>query len=741
MKTVFVILGGLLLPMFAYTQVLKGKVTDEKNQPLSFASVYWLDTTLIISTDQAGEFEISMPLKPQKRLVVSLVGYSSDTITITTQGFVKITLHTSQELGTVTVQGTQRGQYISSINPIKTEVITSTELKKGACCDMAGCFNTNGSVQTTTTNIVTNAKELRILGLGGVYNQVLIDGFPMIQGLTFTYGISNIPGPLVESIFISKGANSVLQGWESMSGEINVLTKDPATADKFYFNAYLNSFLEKQFNSYYTFRKNRCSNMIFIHTVQPAIKIDKDNDTFLDVPLVTRYEFFDKFKYGKEQDFGWYSQTEVRFVSERRIGGQTFFNPSTDEGTTNAYGQVINYTQPEFMTKTAYRFNEANRITLFASAYNQNQNSWYGITNYIANQNTINTTLQYELTYGGESNLKAGVSYRYLNLNEDILFAQNPFNHTYGGNYGKLENIPGLFAENSLHFGKDKFTWIVGMRLDHHNQFGLYSTPRTLLKYDITPKTSIRSSIGYGWRTVNIFSENAYLLASNRNVLFTEPLKPEQAINIGGNFTQQFGEKNVTGTFTADFYHTLFLNQIFPDYNTDPTKAYISNFTGTSISNAFQGGVTIELYKRFDIGTTYNFLDVYRIENGAKYALPFIPQNTLLTTFSYKPLSGKWHLDFNVHWFGVEQLPSTADNPPEYQNPGESQPYATVNAQFTYTFKKIELYGGCENIFNFRQNLPIISWQNPFGPYFDTSSAWGPTTGQEFYIGIRVEIK
>src|SRR5687767_2624918 len=188
----------------------------------------------------------------------------------------------------VLIEGNRRPSYISS-NPIKTEVISSLELKKAACCDLAGCFETQASVQPQTTNIITNSKELRILGLSGIYNQVLVDGFPMIQGLTYTYGISSIPGPLVENIFVAKGAASVLQGYESISGQINVLTKEPDKADKLFLNGYINSFAEKHINAFYSAKKNKWSNITAIQVVQPAGKVDKDEDTFIDVPLLTRY--------------------------------------------------------------------------------------------------------------------------------------------------------------------------------------------------------------------------------------------------------------------------------------------------------------------------------------------------------------------------------------------------------------------------------------------------------------------
>lgn len=718
-------------------QTIKGKVTGDKNEPLAGASIYWLNTSISTRTNEQGEFGIKQPSDNLKKLVASFVSYKSDTIEVDDHTSIHFKLIISKALPNVTVTGKRPGQYISNINPFKTEVITSLELNKGACCDLAGCFNTNASVQPATTNIVTNAQELRILGLSGVYNQVLLDGFPLIQGLSYTYGISAIPGPLVDNIYVSKGANSVLQGWEGISGQINVETIEPDKADKFFFNSYLNSFREKQLNGYYSFKKKRWSNLLAAHTVLPASKWDKDKDNFLDLPLVTRYEVYDKLKYGNENDFGWSSHIGVRFTNEKRIGGQTFFNPSTDEGKTSAYGQIVNINQPELYTKTTYRFDDSKRVVLFASAQYQNQNSWYGLTKYDAKQTMFNATFQFEWKYKDESNFKAGISYRYFNLDENISFSQNPLNKTYAGDYKKLENIPGVFAENVFYFGKEKFTWITGARLDHHNEFGFIFTPRTLLKYSPTEKTSIRASIGYGWRTANVFSENIFLLASQRDVIFNGTLQPEKAWNTGINFTQKFGKNNFEGYFSADYYYTRFLNQIFPDYNNDPTKAYIGNFTGLSASNAFQAELNLKLFKRVDLRTSYNFLDVYRKIGDQKELLPFNPRNKILNAISYKPINNKWHIDANIQWFGVQQLPNTSSNPPQYQRPDKSKPYTTVNAQVTYNFKNFEVYAGCENIFDFRQQQPIISWQDPFSPYFDTSSAWGPTKGREGYIGLR----
>ena len=736
-----VLLAWFLFPVALSAQSISGKVTNADGDPLVGAHVYWLETSTGSFTGEQGEFEIPATDPMHKQLVVSYVGHVPDTVTITDQGIVTFRLMAIPTLEEVVVEGQREGIIISDVNPIKTEQITQTELRKAACCDLAGCFETQSSVQPQTTNIITNSKELRILGLSGVYNQVLIDGFPMIQGLSYTYGISSIPGTLVDNIYVSKGANSVLQGFESISGQINVETKEPDQTDRLLLQGYLNSFGETNLNANYAFTKGKWSNLTSVHTVQPANEVDKDDDHFLDLPLITRYMIFNKWKYGDAQNWGWHSRIGVRFLNEERIGGQTSFNAAEDKGSTRAYGQTVQINQPEFWTKTGYRFNDEESITLFASAFYQDQDAFFGTVGYQAEQTSMYANVQYELNYKNH-NVKTGISHRHLNLRENIAFTDTLLQRTYAGNYMRLENISGLFAENTMRFFDDKLTWIAGMRGDHHNQFGFRVTPRTLVKYDLRPKTIIRANTGVGWRTVNLLSENIRLLASSRDIIIDQQLEPEQALNYGVNVTQKFDthDQNVSGYFSADYYRTDFQNQIFPDYDTDPRKAIVQNFKGTSISNGFQAELFVRLWQKFELKTGYNYLDVYRTQGETKQVLPFNSKHRMLVTFSHKPLSNRFQFDMNLHWHGRQRLPDTKSNPIEFQRPDYSESYTVVNAQLTYNFKKFEIYAGCENLFNFRQNQPIISWQDPFGPYFDTSSAWGPTRGREGYLGVRYRV-
>ena len=732
----YIIFLFFLIPLSAVAQTINGRIVDSGNKPLSGASVIWLNNKKGFTAKADGGFSIKKTTT-DSMLVVSHSGYASDTMDVSNLDNVVFVLKTKGNLQAVIVNAEKPGTIISNQSPFKMEILTSTELKKAACCDLAGCFETQSSGQPQTTNIITNAKELRILGLSGVYNQVLIDGFPMIQGLTFTYGISGIPGTLVDNIYISKGANSVLQGHESISGQINVETKKPNASEKLFANVYINSFLEKHVNLTTNFKKGKWHSLLAFHMVQPANKTDRDNDDFLDLPLLTRYMVMNKWKVGKENDWGWSSEIAVRFLNESRVGGQKFFDPGQHKGSSTIYGNTVKLNQPEIWAKTNYRFNDVHRLTLFLSGFHQSQQSFFGSLSYKAKQTNAFINLQHEFKYTANHSLKSGISFKHLQLSENILFTDNMINRNYNGNYNRTENIAGLFTENTMSFFKGKLTWIAGIRADNHNRFGWNITPRTLLKYDPTSKLTIRANIGTGWRTVNFFSENIGLLASSRNIVFQEALKPEKALNMGINITQKFENTNVSGYISMDYYRTSFSNQVFPDYDTDPTKAFVKNFTGKSVSNGFQTDFFIRLYKRFEFKAGYNFLDVYRENNGNEEALPFNPRHKILTTISYKPLNSKFHADVNIHWFGKQRLPNTRSNPLAYQRPDYSQHYTTVNAQFTYIFKNLEVYTGSENIFNFRQKQPIISWQDPFSPYFDISSVWGPARGREFYAGLR----
>ena len=715
---------------------------DVNGAVLIGANVYFMGTTNATTTDESGLFFISANGIESPILISSYVGYEPDTFDMTGNDYIEFKLEDSAMLDEVVVEAEQDGTFISSLNPIKTEAITATELKRSACCDLAGCFETEASVESRTTNVITNSRELQILGLSGTYNQVLLDGIPLVNGLAYTYGISSIPGTLVNTIFISKGANSVLQGFESISGQTNVITIEPEKADKFFVNVFMNHFMERQENVSFGIKKGKWNNYTALHAVQPARKIDRDKDSFIDVPQLTRYEIFNKASYGSDVEKGWSAKYMVRFLRENRVGGQITFDPKKDKGSSEYYGQTVDIMQPEIWGKSTYRINDNSKFTFFGGASYHDQHSYFGTTKYDGVQTNLYGTLQHDLDYSEDHSLKYGASFRLLDIDEDIAFMDELNPKTYDGNYKKRERIPGFFAENTFRFFEDKLSWIVGARVDYHNTFETQFTPRSLVKYDFSENSTLRVSGGFGWRTANLFSENVGLLVSSRDIVFEEALKPEKAINYGINYTQKYANDIMSGYFSVDFYRTDFQNQIFPDFHTSTTKAIVTNFEDKSYSNGFQVEFNSKIRSKLDMKIAYNYLDVSREHHPGHFeSLPFVTPHKFLFTAGFKPESKKWHLDGSLHWFGERKLPDTANNPELYRRPDYSDSYLTANTQFTYSFEKMELYAGCENIFDFRQLQPIISWEDPFGPYFDTSSVWGPTKGREFYVGARYKIE
>ncbi len=724
----------------ADAQVLPGQISDEEDNPLKGAWVAWPGSADKIQTNERGEFRILKRDSTEVYLLAGCRGFQTDTFEIKGYDFAYIQLSLiAKETAEIHIVRKKQGSFIDAGQTIKTEVITQKELTKAACCDMAGCFETQGTVQPQTTNVLTNAKELRILGLSGVYNQILMDGLPFVQGLTYTYGISSVPASIIDKIFVAKGANSVLQGFESISGQINVVTRDAATEPRLYANAYINNFGEKHFNANYSGAidtAGKWNSLLGIHIVQPAGKRDRDADGFLDLPRLSRYSVFNRWNYGKENEAGFFTHFSIRATQENRTGGQRDFNPADGKGSSRIYGQSLEYFQPEWISKTGYRFSAVHAVQLQASAFGQRQESWFGTLSYKANQQNLNGWIQHQWNLHEQHSLTWGASFRGQILNEKIRFSDTLPKRSFAGNYRTEMVVPGLFAEHKAAFFQEKLTWIAGIRLDRHQDFRTLVTPRTMLKYDIRPDHILRASAGTGWRQVNLLSENIMLQASSRDIIFEEPLQAEKALNWGSSYTWMIDRKHISGSISVDFFQTRFQNQFFPDVIREPGKAFIRNFKGTSISNSAQAEANLKLFDIIEAKLSYNYLEVYRVENKKREWLPFNPRHRVVAALSWRPLSDKFYADFNVHAYDEQRLPSTLSSSGNL-NSAWSDPYAIFNGQLTFKHKSLEIYGGVENIFDFRQLRPIAGWENPFGPNFDTGSVWGPTRGREWYLGLR----
>ncbi len=712
-------------------------ISDKGREPLEGAVVKWVNTKIGTVTDSEGKFEISVLGISDKRLEVFYIGYRKDTVDVANRDFVEIALQTSFSTQQIVVESERSSSYIEDGNT-KTEVISQTELKKDACCDLSGCFGKNASVDVAVTDILTNTKELKILGLDGAYTQVLVDNMPIMSGLVTKYGVTSIPGTLINKIMISKGSNSVIQGYESISGIMNVLLKDYGTSDRFMLNGFMNSMLEKQVNINTTAKMKNWNTLVAFQTVQEPKKMDENNDSFLDSPLTTRYMFYNKWNYGSkdEEDDNTNVTIGIKYLDEKRIGGQTNFNYDNNKGSSEVYGQTVDLENGDAYLRISQKTGEESQLKFFTSGLFFNQESYYGVTKYNAKQRNFYTNAIFEFPVIKKGYLRVGASYKYENIIEDINFLQ-AVQKTYAGNYNKLESVPGVFTEASYDATDLNTSVIAGLRLDAHNKYNLITTPRLLIRHQLTKETVIRASVGTGFRTVNLFSEYSNLLASGRNMIFPQELNPEKMVNFGVDVLQYFNIGKVSGNINFDFYRTVFSNKIIPDYDANTLAVTFVN-NNDAASNVFQIESSLTILNNLDFKLAYKLIDQYYYQNGEKTEQYFSPKHRVLSSVSYSPYDRNWNVNFAFQWFGKQSLPSTKDYPVELQRPSESDAYALLNGQFSKNFKHFEAYVGVENIFDFTQSNPIIDPQNPTSQYFDTSYIWGPTTGRTFYLGFRL---
>jgi outer membrane receptor for ferrienterochelin and colicins len=714
-----------------------GKVVDQNGQRLPYATLFWKGDLMRYSADDSARFQLPVPVgaADTMRVVVAFHDLLDTFVIDDFDALWTLRMRAAFEFKTVEIIDQKSGATISSIQVFKTEIIDRGELRKAACCDLAGCFETQSSVQPQVTNVLTNAKELRILGLSGVYNQVLLDGMPVFNGLSYTYGLAHIPGSMLENIWVVKGANSVVQGYEGMVGQITVWPREGGTAEALTADMLINSFGEKHINAAVAVNKNKWTGYTAFHASLPGNKIDRDDDGFLDIPLLQRNVAYTKWRYRKENENGFSAFIAIRGTNDLRVGGQKDFDNNSDKGSVVKYGQSVDIKQFDGSSKWGYRWRDKHKISVFANAQFHDQNTWIGVLNYQPLQVVFNTIAQYELFYGPaqHNDLKAGVSYRHHEMIEEFRTSSDTVYKGLDSKYRMLEKVPGVFIENTLKWSQDRWTLVAGLRWDDHNSFGGRMTPRMLLRWQPKAAWDFRLSAGYGWRTVRLFAENFNVLSSNRRIEFRESILPEESINSGISLVYKRNIGDWNWTVSADIYYTAFINQFFPNYDRGADVISIENFDGRSSSMAAQLDILLTYNKNWSLRLAYNYLDVYRIMGSDRVQLPYNNRHKLLSVVSYTTKNQKWRFDYNGHWYSRPSLPDVFD----YTLVTAPTSYWIGSLQMTAVLRNFECFIGCENLADFRLSKPIIGYQSPFSQNFDTSYIWGPTRGREFYFGVR----
>lgn len=735
------LLGGLLLLISSciYAQRITGSVNEQEPQtknlkPITGANVYWAGTTHATATDENGRF--SIPRSAQSTLlVVSFVGFRNDTIKIGQESELEVVLQNDQTLDEVTVRAGNTS--IDRLSPHQTEIITTRALAKAACCNLSESFETNASVSVSYSDAVTGSKQIQMLGLNGTYIQTNVENIPSIRGLASTFGLNFVPGTWIQSIDVGKGAGSVVNGYESMTGQINVELQKPDTQEKLYLNTYVNNFGRGEVNLNLAHQLNKkWSTGLLTHGSTLRNRIDKNNDGFLDLPLYTQYNAVNRWKYQGDKLM---AQFGVKALYEDRLGGQKSFEREM-KGTTQAYGFGARVNRYEFFSKIARLFPEQpyKGLGLILNASIHDSKSYFGLNNYDGTQKTLYGNLIYQSIIGNTNHsYKTGISYMLDNYNEvykDIRLKRN-------------ESVPGAFFEYTYNH-LDKFVMVAGGRVDFHNLYGTQWTPRLHLKYNLTDQTTLRASAGRGFRVANPLAEYYGNLVSSRSVVFREAIRPEVSWNYGASLTQEFKIGEMSGNFIMDFYRTDFENQLVADME-DPRYIRFYNLEGTAYANSFQAEANLTPIKRLELKLAYRLFDVKQsirnvYDENTLQPRMMVSRDRVLFNAGYALPYDKWKFDATVQWNGKRRLPYMGHIPDHHVPTDLASTWApsfyNFNAQITRTFPKWDIYLGGENLANFRQKDPIMGANEPFGQHFDAGMAWGPVVGRMIYAGMRYKI-
>jgi len=717
----------------AQAQKINGTVYEQSEkgeQPLPGVNIYWSGTQTGTISDGEGKYKIERDPNAHM-LVFSFVGYANDTIHAPHDGnqYDHI-MSGSKTLDEVEVVNRAKTNFVSRLSTVNAQTITSGELQKAACCNLSESFETSASVDVSYSDAVTGAKQIELLGLSGIYTQMMSENIPNLRGLATSFGLGYVPGSWMESIQVSKGASSVINGYESISGQINVEYKKAETSERFF----LNLFQDHMGRSEINFNTKAAVNdhmhaMVMGHWSRNGTRHDDNGDGFLDEPLYTQYNLFARTDFHAKNFEG---QFGVKGLKEDRRGGQMRFDADQPRDVDNGYGIELITERVETFLKTGFIFSRPQTSLGIQQQFTyHHMDTYFGLRDYEGTQYSYYGNALFQ-SYISDTRhtYTTGFSYLYDRFEEQL--NDSTFNRT--------ESVPGVFYQYTYSDGT-KLNLIAGMRLDHHNEFGFFATPRVHFRYGFNEHNILRLSAGKGYRTANILAENTSVLASSRELVVREQPKMEEAWNYGLNFSKHIDLNNRELTIGLDVYRTDFINQVILDRDADAQKVLVYNLDGRSYSNSIQLEANYELLRGLDVTAAVRFNDVQMTLNNELQEKPLVNKYKGLVSLSYATNLRKWQFDLTTQFNGVSRLPSTAGNPEPYRLDDYSPAYTIVNAQVTKFFRKWNIYLGGENLTNFKQNNPILAANEPFGPYFDSSIIWGPINGIKVYAGLRYTIE
>lgn len=743
----FVLAIGMLVsvPMGLFAQdSIRGVVygiVDGKAEPLTGAVVRWRGEKSYAISDEKGKYAIQR--FSNHTLIASFVGFQSDSVRIEKNMVANINFRLKESnvtLEEVVIRDKQQASSIQKRDVGLTQLITVRELTKAACCNLSESFETNPAIDASYTDAVTGTRTIKLLGLDGPYSFYTRGNIPTLWGLSSILGLQLIPGSWIQSIQLTKGSGSVVNGFESTAGQVNYELRPPKTNEKLYVQLYANNNGRFEQSAVIPVKlSEKWHTNVMLYARQGAFNADFNKDGFLDVPQGNMYIFQNTWSYQGTK--GWESQFGVKWASNQQTGGQVGWEESVPGNMKWVADQTTK--RLEYWHKLGYVFKSPGRsfgmqwaanVHDFKSAFGNISSATYSgregdlYFNAIF-QDFIKTT---------DHQYKLGASFKGMYLDE--FYWTKP--------YSRRESVPGIFAEYTYLY-LDKLTVVAGLRGDFNSIYGAYATPRLHIRYAPAKQHTFRANVGKAYRTPNLFADNIGSMANSRtwNFDFDDENLPyngaklESSINTGISYTYATEWDYRPVSIRAEYFFTTFQNQLVRDWDASARVMNFYNLDGRSQVHNAQFQFDYELIQRLHLRLAYRYVLSQTDYKSIGWAeQPFIDKHRFFANAEYETKSA-WKFDATINVHSSKRLPTTADNPVEYQRDARSPAFTVMNAQISKLFReRLEVHIGVENLFNYMQPNPIVASDAPFSDSFDASMVWGPVMGRVIYGGIRLRL-
>ena len=728
--------------LFCQNNSLSGKIYSN-GEVLPYVNIYLKEYTLGTASDNEGYYEIKNIPNGNHTVIISSIGYKTKSLNIffnNNQITRDFSLASDNSLDEVVISGTLR-PVSKSNSPVPVEVYSETFFRKNPTPSIFESLQNVNGVRPQLNCNVCNTGDIHINGLEGPYAFVLIDGMPIVSGLSTVYGLTGIPQALIERVEIVKGPASTLYGSEAVGGILNVITKKPVNAPLLSTDSFLSSWGELNLDVGLRYdMSKKTQGLLGVNYFNFQNRIDNNNDNFTDMTLQNRISIFNKVSIERKNNKAF--TIAGRYVYEDRWGGEMNWEKEF-RGGNQIYGESI-YTN-RWETFGTYELPTYENIRFQFSANGHYQDSFYGETSYDAEQLVGFGQLVYNKKIRKKHNLLIGAAYRYT-FYDDNTFAT--LNENGIDNKPSIIHLPGIFIQDEIQINNRK-KLLLGVRWDNNNIHGNIFSPRVNFKWNSKNNSDIlRLSAGNGFRVANVFTEDHAALTGARSVEFEGELQPETSWNVNVNYVKKINTENSSITLDASSFYTYFNNRILPDYETNPNKIIYANLEGFSVSKGISLNSNILFYNGLTINTGATLMEVSVTENNLKKTQLLTEGFSGVWSISYK-FNSNFSMDYTGNVYGPMRLPLLGEN--DLRN--EYSPWFSIqNIQLSQQLKNNwEIYGGVKNLLNFTPAANSINGaDNPFDigidtelnpeKAFDPSYVFTSNQGIRAFAGIRLTL-